>query len=218
MAGLPKTYAKLGFKKGWAAFKKVHNKTKKKHRQAVAKLHKSTSKNPAVTVHKKGSGMKISKEKLEALHGRIKSAVNRAKAAKNTDAGEMAIAVGTGLLAGVASSYGIGMIPVPAKLPKPAAIKSGIQTAAGFALALMVKNKHARAAGYGMALIGGMGLLREILPLPTFAGEVDEGMYGADWSPDGYLGNENDQTEWQGNEMNEPLGEPLGAELISPFG
>ncbi len=215
MAGLPKKFAKMGFAKGWAAFRKVHRKTKAAHKKATTKAPARHKAAPAVTVHKrKGSGMKISKERLEAMKGSVSKALAKVRAAKATDGGEMALAVAEGIGAGVASSYAIGMIPVPAALPKPAMIKSAIQVAAGFGLALAVKNKHAKYAGFGMAVIGGIGLARELFPIPTFAGEVDEGMYGADWTPDGYMGN--DGGEW----MAEPLGEPLGSESapVSPFG
>jgi len=207
MAGLPPKYAKMGFSKGWKAFRATHKKTKAAHAAASTKKAEPVAK-------KRSGGMKISKERLESMKSSVSKALAKVRAAKATDGGEMALAVVEGIGGGVASSYTIGMIPVPASLPKPAMIKSGVQLAAGFALALAIKNKHAKYAGYGMAIMGGLGLARELFPIPTFAGEVDESMYGADWTPEG---------------MNEPLGydeqiftgmgEPLGQEpVVSPFG
>lgn len=220
MAGLPKKFAKMGFAKGWKAYRQTKSPRKAKKRTAARATPKrkaparKRASSTAVTVHKRSSGMsKLTKNRIAAMKTSVSKALAKVRAAKATDGGEMAIAVGEGIAAGVASSYAIGMLPVPASLPKPAMIKSAIQVAAGFGLALAIKNKHAKYAGFGMAIIGGIGLARELFPIPTFAGEVDEGMYGADWTPDGYMGNED--TPW----MNEPMGEPMGSEApVSPFG
>jgi len=210
MAGLPAKYAKMGFSKGWKAFRAVHKKTKAAHAAATKKAEP--------VVKKRSGGMKISKERLEGMKASVSKALAKVRAAKATDGGEMALAVAEGIGAGVASSYAIGMIPVPAALPKPAMAKSALQVAAGFGLALAVKNKHAKYAGYGMAIMGGIGLARELFPIPTFAGEVDESMYGADWTPEGLnepLGFE----EAMSTGMGEPLGaEPAASGTYSPFG
>ncbi len=178
MAGLPKSFAKMGFKKGWAAFKRT---------RAAKKIHKQIKRNPAPkgirvlppTFHKKkGSAMKISKNKLHALKERASKALSKARNSGTfRNHGEAMQAIGLGAVGAVASSYGIGMIPIPASLPKPGAIKSGVQAAAGVFLA-MQKNKHLKYAGYGMAVLGVVGIARELFNVPSFAGEVDAGMYG----------------------------------------
>lgn len=216
-SGLPKMYAKMGFKKGWAAFKRARGGKKRatasapKRKPSAPVRHKKrkAAPVPALQHHKGGSRMgssvKISKGRLQEFKDKLKKASARVRAAKDTDLGDAAMACGVGIIGGVASSYAIGFIPVPASMPKPGLIKSGLQTALGIGGAVTFKNKHVRYACMGAAVLGGVGLLREFLPIPTFAGEVDESMYGES-GPDSdyaFLG------------MGEPLGEPLGAD--APF-
>lgn len=230
-SGLPKQYAKMGFGPGWRAYKRSpayrakHGKSGGSRPKAKKKAHKAPARPahhpkkkkhasvPAVVHHhpKKGSSsMKVSKSKMAALMARVKGHAARLRKAKSMDLAEVGLALGEGLAGGVASSYAFGMIPVPASLPKPAAIKSAAQMASGIGLAVMMKNKHIRYAGMGMAMVGGMGLLREIFPIPTMAGEVDASMFG---EPDPSL------MGWNGGGMGEPLGEPLGGESSwSPHG
>jgi len=218
-SGLPKQNAKMGFGPGWAAHKrspgyraKFGGKKKRKTsprpkaKKAAPIRHKKKKAAPLPVVHvhpKKGSGsMKVSKAKMVALMARMKGHAARIRAAKSTDMADVGLALGEGLAAGVASSYGFGMLPIPASLPKPGAIKSGAQCAAGVAMAVMSKNKHIRYAGMGMAFMGGLGVLREIIPIPTMAGEVDASMFG---EPLGYDGNGG-----QAAFMGEPLGGDSG--------
>ena len=180
MAGLPKVYAKMGFKKGWAEFKR---------KRAAGKAHKrivrsqASAKPPAGVVmakKRKGGGMKISKERLAELKGKASKAMARARAggaATFRNHGEAIQAIGLGAGGAIASSYAIGMIPVPAALPRPDVVKSGVQCVAGVVLS-MQKQKQLKYAGYGMAVVGLLGVARGLFSVPTFAGEVDAGMYG----------------------------------------
>lgn len=208
MAGLPKSFAKMGFKKGWAAFKQSRKK-KQAHKRIVREYKKVKAPKgirilSPVPVKRKGSGMKIAKAKIQALRARASKAVSRARNSGTfKNHGEAIQAIGLGAIGAVASSYGIGMIPLPASLPKPGAIKSGLQAGAGVFLA-MQKNKQLKYAGYGMAVLGVVGMVREILNIPTFAGEVDAGMFGELLQGDeAYMG--------QGDlaYMGQPMGEPL---------
>lgn len=220
-SGLPKQFAKMGFSRGWAAYKRTpaykakhaaqrprKNKSAPKKKRPARPVHHAKKKRPAhhpVVVHtsrKGSSSMKVSKSKMAALLSRVKGHAAKLRAAKSTDITEVGLALGEGLAAGVTSSYLFGAIPVPASLPKPAAIKSAAQMAAGVAAAVMVKNKHVRYAGMGIAMVGGIGLLREIFPIPTMAGEVDASMFG---EPLGY--DSPDLMGWSGG-----MGEPLGGD------
>lgn len=219
MAGLPKAFAKMGFKKGWASFKKSR-KQKKAHNRIVAaqKPRKHHPKGirllaPPATSHRKGSSVKISKVKIAALRERASKALSKARNSGTfKNHGEAIQAIGLGAAGAIASSYAIGMIPVPASLPKPGAIKSGVQAAAGVFLA-MQKNKQMKYAGYGMAVLGVVGVARELFNVPTFAGEVDAGMYGELLQGD---------EEFMGD--NEFMGDPMaGAPVMmgdsfNPFG
>jgi len=218
-SGLPKQYAKMGFSRGWAAYKRTpgykakhggakprKSRPKKKSAPRPPMRHKAKKSAPVPVVHshtKKGSSsMKVSKSKMAALLARVKGHAAKIRAAKSTDVMDVSLALGEGLAAGVASSYGFGMLPIPASLPKPGAIKSAAQCASGVALAVMSKNKHIRYAGMGMAFMGGLGVIREIIPVPTLAGEVDASMFG---EPLGYDPNP-ELMGWNGNGMGEPLG------------
>ncbi len=224
-SGLPKMYAKMGFKKGWAAFKRARGGGKKrataskpKSKPSAPARRKKTRRAasvPAVYHSKGGSSMsrlvKISKGRLQEFKDKLKRASAKVRASKDLDLMEVGTAAGEAIMGGVASSYLIGLIPVPASMPKPGLIKSGLQTALGIGGAVAFKNKHIRYACLGAAVIGGVGVMREFLPIPTFAGEVDESMYGESGPDSDYA--------FMGMGMGEPLGEPLGADApFNPYG
>lgn len=215
MAGLPKKYASMGFAKGWAAFRKALKQRSAHKRivksQAKAKPPKGIKLLSPTGPKRKGSGMKISKEKLAALKSRASRAVSKARnSAVFKDHGDAAMAIGLGAAGGVASSFAIGMIPLPASLPKPGAIKSAAQAAVGVVLA-MQKNKMVKYAGYGMAVLGTVGVARDLFNVPSFAGEVDSAMYG-----ELLQGDDEFMGDGDGDFMGAPLGAPLGASY-DPF-
>lgn len=223
MSGLPKKFAQMGFAKGWAAFRKA-SKQRSAHKrivkdQAKARPPKGVKllKHPD-PVKRKGSGMKISKEKLAALKSRASRAASKVRnsgAFKNH--GDAAMAIGLGAAGGIGSSFAIGMLPLPASLPKPAAIKSAAQAALGVVLA-MQKNKMVKYAGYGAAVLGVVGVARDLFNVPSFAGEVDAAMYGELLEGDSEFMGENG--EWMGDPLaGDPLaGDPLmGSSTYQPF-
>lgn len=219
MAGLPKKYARLGFKKGWAAFKKFKGSKGVFVRRSKVKIKaKGGTKTVTATVRKVGEMSSGKKTEVAALKSRLSSALGRARGAVKMDNPmDAAIAIGEGLGAGVASAYALGAIPTPSFIPKPGLVKSGLQLAIGVFLATR-KNKHAKYAGFGMSIVGGMSMIREVLPVPTFAGEVDTAMFGEEYAGDPM--GEGELLGW--DEMGDPvyagdpLGDPLGAEVQSP--
>ncbi len=156
--------------------------------------------------------VRISKEKLNGLTSRLSSALARARQAKSMDAAEMGVAVAEGLAAGVATSYVIGMIPVPGFVPRPDIVKPLVQGAAGFGLGVMAKNKHLKYMGYGTCLIGAMGVLRAAFPIPVLAGEVDGAMYGEP------LGWTSDEGTFMGDASNSEAGFMGADSAWSPHG
>ncbi len=226
-SGLPKMYAKMGFKKGWAAYKRSKGSSSKKRRPAASRSapkkrpaqparrsKRRSAPVPAVVHRRKGSSMavRISKEKLNGLTSRLSSALARARQAKSMDAAEMGVAVAEGLAAGVATSYVIGMIPVPGFVPRPDIVKPLVQGAAGFGLGVMAKNKHLKYMGYGTCLIGAMGVLRAAFPIPVLAGEVDGAMYGEP------LGWTSDEGTFMGDASNSEAGFMGADSAWSPHG
>lgn len=230
-SGLPKMYAKMGFKKGWAAYKRARGSKSGKKKAAkkapTRPMHHAKKKHPkkhshsagAVVVHhsshRGGSSVKVSKHRLQEFKDKLKRASARLRGSKDMGLMDAGLAMGEGIAGGLISTYAIGMIPVPASLPKPGLIKSGLQMALGITGAVMLKNKHLRYMSMGAATLGGVGVIREFVTLPTFAGEVDEAMYGESGAmQDNYAYSRDSRT------MGEPLGEPLGAETgtFNPFG
>jgi len=188
--GLPKQFAKMGFAKGWAAFKRFKGTSGKKPRKATVKVatkkKPTTTKKPIVySTAKKGASMADSK-KTSALKARLSNALKKGRAGIHSP-GEAAIAIGEGLGGGIATSYLVGALPT-GKMPRPGAIKSVLQLGLGVFLATR-KNKHLKYVGFGTAIVGGMSLARELLPVPTFAGEVDSALYGEEFMGEGeYMG------------------------------
>lgn len=209
--GLPKQFARLGFKKGWAAFKKFRGSkgafnTKKAPKTVKVKTRSKPK--AQVIVAKKGPAKMADTKKVSALKSRLSGALKRAKGAIKDGPGEGLLMVGEGVASGIASAYIIGAIPVPAGLPKPGLIKSLIQTGAGIGL-MFVKNKHARYAGAGMAIVGLISTSREFLPVPTFAGEVDAALFGESFDGDEFMGEDGQVLLGYDTDGNAIMGDPM---------
>ncbi len=224
--GLPAKYARMGFKKGWAAFRKFKgSKGQFNTKKSSVKIKtKSGTKTTTATVRKVGDMSANKKTQVAALKSRLAGALGRARGAVKMDNPvDALVAVGEGLGAGVASAYALGSIPTPAFIPKPGLVKSGLQLGLGLFLATR-KNKHAKYAGFGMAVIGGMSMIREVLPVPTFAGEVDTAMFGEEYAGEGMgegelLGwDEMGDPVYAGDPLGDPLGEPVQSAAFNPYG
>lgn len=216
MNGLPKKYARLGFKKGWAAFKKFRG---SKGAFNTLRLPSKKKKTSAVTVHKRGAPQMARHSKKGSRVAALRSKASRALSkARNSGVfknhADAAIAIGLGAAAGIGTSFAVGAIPLPASLPKPAAIKSALQAGLGVVLA-MQKNKYLKYAGYGAAVLGVVGIARDLFNVPSFAGEVDEALYGELLEGDEeFMGSDG---QWMGDPM---AGDPLAGESMgsySPF-
>jgi len=213
MNGLPKKYARLGFKKGWAAFKRFRG---SKGAFNTKRLPTKKKTGTTVTVHKKGAPPMAKKtgSKVAALRAKASRALSKARGA-GVKHGDTLLAIGLGGAAGIATSFAVGAIPLPASLPKPAAIKSGLQAALGVGMAFQ-KNKYVKYAGYGAAVLGIVGLARDLFNVPSFAGEVDEALYGELLEGDEeFMGADG---QWMGDPM---AGDPMAGDPMmgsySPF-
>lgn len=215
--GLPKQFAKMGFKKGWAAFKKFKGSkgafNTKRVKVSVKTKKNSTTKKPIVHSAKKGASPMAESKKMLALKSRLSSALKKARVGVHSP-GEATLAIGEGLGGAIVTSYAIGAIPT-GSLPRPGAIKSVAQILLGGFLATR-KNKHLKYLGFGTAIIGGVSLAREFLPVPTFAGEVDSALYGEEFMGDEFMG---DPLMGEGEYMGDPMmGDPMmGEETVSPY-
>jgi len=216
--GLPKQFAKMGFKKGWAAFKKFKgSKGAFNTKKITVKKKVSTTKKPIVHSAKKGASPMAESKKMVALKSRLSGALKKARVGVHSP-GEAALAIGEGLGGAIATSYAIGAIPT-GSLPRPGAIKSIAQIVLGGFLATR-KNKHLKYVGFGTAIIGGVSLAREFLPVPTFAGEVDSALYGEEFMGDEFIGDPMGEEFMGDNFMGDPMmgqGEYMGQETSSPY-
>lgn len=164
MAGLPKKYAKMGFSKGWKAYKKAKRSTTKKK---PAQRKSSTTTKGAIVARKKSS-----KRKRRTTRRKIASAYRRSRPTiQRTMRGIPMAAIDTGL--GVAGAIGsaaaIQMLPIEDQKTK-AFVQLGVGLAA-FAM-LQPKNRMLKMTAAGTALAGALAVVKSTpeMNLPLIAG------------------------------------------------
>lgn len=165
MAGLPRKYAKMGFAKGWKAYKASKRKSIRSPARKTAK--RATSKRGPVVAkrkvtRKKSPGRKIVRRVTSSkLYGSAKGITGKATTlAINT-------AIGVGGAAGSAAV--INMLPIAD--PK---MKALTQLLSGMAMVILTGPRMAtiKTAGMGASLAGALALLKTSgVPLPGLAGE-----------------------------------------------
>lgn len=164
--GLPKKYAKMGFARGWKAYK-----ASKKSRKGPSTKRRSTS-NPAKTrtrtVYKKAAPTKRRRRRnvpgLLAIKGRD----------AGTRAANAAMMTGVGIIGAVGSAIGVNMLPM--RTPQAKALT---QFLLGLAVLSLVPKKQQllKIAGTGSTLAGGLALTKLALPQfsPLLAGDFRTG-------------------------------------------
>lgn len=157
MAGLPKKYAKLGFKEGWKAFKKVGGGAAKRATKQVstrAKRVSTKTKRVAKVATKRGRAV-------------AKKVYTRAKPVVSAGTGELIN--GAYIVGGaVASNAIVQKVPMISKMSPWA--KIGIQGAAGVAGAMMAKKKVIKKLAVGSLVAAGLNILRQNDMLATMTG------------------------------------------------
>ena len=90
---------------------------------------------------------------------------------------DMITTVGIGAAGGIAAAFGANYLP--STMDKR--LKAGIVTALGLALGISPfarKNKMIKAAGTGIAIVGGLSLVRAFVPsIPVLSGEANLSLY-----------------------------------------
>lgn len=170
--GLPKKYAKLGFKKGWAAYKKTDA---YKRRKGIKVASKPTKKK---TISRKTEPKRTNNVKRST--GTVKRTIQKSKRVVKSGAKKMIKGINKksvtnslvnvlfGVLGAIGGNVAVNMIPL--KMPK---LKSAIPVLGGVVLSTQ-KNNAIKMAGLGMAISGGVAMSKTFLPnVKWLAGEED---------------------------------------------
>lgn len=158
--GLPKKYAKMGFKRGWRAYKAARRTPKRKS----ASRRRRAPSAPAKRRRRRGGGMKLNPK---PGHNPRRRAPRTMKSTLNTTA-KAAIVVGTGTAGAVGSAAVVNMLPVQTSQGRALA-----QTAMGMVAMMFAPRRMwwLRVAGAGAAYNGGVSLVKASgVPLPYLSG------------------------------------------------
>ncbi len=175
--GLPKKYAKLGFAKGWKAWKRAKA-AAKSARKKVSKIvkKKTTKKKTVKKVNKKStkrSGVAMANKKKAVKKYASKAVTKikyRNKKVKPLDLLINALLASAG---GIVSSLAINKLPMLKSLDPLA--KSGIQIGTGLALLYFGPDKFklVKLAGTGTVMAGTFGLVQKTTKQDVLAGEEE---------------------------------------------
>jgi len=171
MNGLPKKFAKLGFKKGWALFRKSRGRASAPGKPKKVRRHKRAKKTGTPARNPSNGGVVMAKKR-----GRKRAAVKRAAhrvarrigAGMDTKPGKVLMAAGVAAAGGIATSYALNHIPKVKDMSQT--VKSGAQVAAGIAAILFGKKKWIKGLGAGAVIAGVFGVSKSVLKLDPMAG------------------------------------------------
>lgn len=151
--GLPAKYAKMGFAKGWKAFKSAGKKAVHHIAKRVVKATKRKS---------HSSSNSLSKRIVPMAHKRSSSRL------KKVNVKSTIRTIGIGLAGAIVANAGANLLPIADKR-----IKAGLPLALGVILPMLIKGDMVRLASSGMAIAGGLSLLRAQFgaTIPALAGE-----------------------------------------------
>ena len=166
MAGLPKKYAKMGFKKGWRAYKATKRKSPTKKRGGGKVAKRMTTRRPAAKrapTRRKAArrpARKSIRRRVASALPRISKRTVRATVNATT---KVAIRTSIGIAGAAGSAALVNSFPMTA----PA--KAWSQLAIGLALSALTpkKNMNVKIVGFGAALVGGLAVLKQAgMPIP----------------------------------------------------
>lgn len=158
--GLPKKYAKHGFKKGWAMYKAAQRR-RKTTRGASAPATRASR----PTTRTKGSAMPAKKATRRVIVRTGASPIRRRRRAPRLLSQTTLNTVIDGLLIGgsaIGSTMAMGALPVVKN--QSAYIKSLSQAALGVVLMSMFKDRYIKKASMGMIVGSGISLVLPMLP------------------------------------------------------
>jgi len=152
MAGLPKKYAKLGFKKGWKAYKRAGGGTRK--RRGRGKISRRRNPSPA---KRKASAKRVYTRKRRRTFSLIPRRT-RGLAGKSINA---AMGTAVGVAGAVGSAIVVKMLPLLTPQSKALA-----QLGLGVGILALIPRRQRllRIAGIGSSLAGGIALTKVAMP------------------------------------------------------
>lgn len=212
MAGLPKRFAKMGFKKGWAAFRagggaRKKAKAKKHTRHARPKrARKAAKKTRKPTGEHQEKGVQMAKRRRKSVRGRARRAVRRVRAGMETRPGKVVTMALSAAAGGILTSLAVNNAPVIKD--QSSMVKSGAQGALGLAAIMFVRNKHVKSLGAGAIIAGVMGLAKSMLKVEPLAGP----------SAGRRVLSPSEMSRITGGQMNIPLPGRMGVPLASAPG
>lgn len=217
-SGLPKKYAKMGFAKGWKAFKRLKKAKPAPTRKRAKSKPQATSR--AIVVAKPKVIVKWKtklKESGRKMRGSISKFKNKFKSAVTSKTAiEMGVTVGEVAAGGILGSLAFGAIPVPKTFTRPDLVKSSAQFVVSGLLALIIKEKHTRTVLAGSSALGLVGTVKAFFPkVPALAGEADFQFYGdpLDGDPLDGMDGEDGQSVFSGD----PLAGNVSPFTASPY-
>lgn len=192
MAGLPKQYAKMGFKKGWAAFRKAHGSTKKRKSSSKKGSSRKSSSSPVDL-----SGIKFPQI---AKSSKRRSGGNRSKTDKIlAGVGEISMDLGL-LVAGMVGAAQIKKITPVKNMLAMNLITFGI----GAVGAVLARKKYIRVPMMGIAASAFISQVKTTFPKLPISGDED-----FVYLPPNVAGEEFPQIEYAGDDR---IGEVIEGE------
>jgi len=175
MAGLPKRFAKMGFKKGWAAFRATMGggrkkaKAKKHTRHARPKRARAAKRNRKPTGEHQEKGVtKMAKRRKRSVRGRARRAVRRMRTGMESRPGKILTMAVSAAAGGVLTSLAVNNAPMIKD--QNSTVKSAVQGAIGVGAIMFVRNRHVKSLGAGAVIAAVMGIAKSMLKVEPLAG------------------------------------------------
>lgn len=174
MAGLPKKFAKMGFKKGWPAFRATKGgrkkaKAKKHTRHARPKRAKARKRIRKATGEPQKEGVKMARRrKRGGFRGRARRVVRRARVGMETRPGKVVMSALEATGGAILSSLIVNQSPVIKD--QATTVKSAVQGGIGLAAIMFVRNRHVKSLGAGAVVAALMGIAKDMLKVNPLAG------------------------------------------------
>lgn len=147
--GLPAKYAKLGFKKGWAAFKRAAAAAKR--RRTTGKPVRIAGKRKATTKRRRtsGSAAPIRRTVTTGIRRKYSRRTGKRFTMRKLDKATIQYLIDAGIVGGGAVLSGFAIDKIPVVKDASALVKNGTSAAIGAGMILLSKNKMVRKLGAG---------------------------------------------------------------------
>lgn len=152
--GLPKKYAKMGFKKGWKAYKMAKGATKRAYKKVAGKVKRKSTKKVI---------KRTTKKRVYRMAGKKKSPVRRRKSSMMTNRTINALINGA-TIGGTAIASTLAVNKIPVIRDQNSWVKAAAQAGSGILGILFSKNLMAKKAWSGVVAGALMSVVLPLLP------------------------------------------------------